>query len=409
MRIKFPLIVLIFWLGCGRDQHQQIPTFKVKVGEFFVNVVETGELKATRSLMITAPAIDWSFGDLKISKIIDDGTSVQQGDTLILFDQADVQKAIIDARTELEIAQAEFAKAEADQKSRIEELEADLKMAEISYEIAKLELEQATYEADIRKKEIELKLEQSQISLNKAKEEITNQKKINAEDLHKIQLKIDQLNANLKNANDTLAKLTITAQNPGLVIIEKNWMSGNKWQVGDQPWGGWPLMSLPDLNEISATAEINEVDISKVQVGQEVRIKLDANPDTSFSAKVTNIAILAKQKDEKSKVKVFPVDILIAGTHELLRPGMTVSCDIVVDKLDSVVFIPLDGLFKKEAQYHAYLQSGRTFKIHPVKIDIKNNDYVVVTEGLKTGDVIALVEPASEKKPKDQKGAKQKS
>ncbi|MBN2088062.1 efflux RND transporter periplasmic adaptor subunit [candidate division KSB1 bacterium] len=388
------LLNLIIISGCGSKIARQIETYKVKRGEFLINVVETGELKATVSTMVSAPAIDWRFGDLKITKLIEDGMQVQIGDTLVLFDPAEVQKAIIDKKAELDIARAEYTKMEADQKSKIEELEADLKMAEISYQISQLELEQAAYQADIKKKEIQLQLQQSEISLKKAREEIENQKMIHLEELRKQQLKISQLESNLAAANETLTKLTVKAPGPGLVIIEENWMSDAKWQVGEQPWSGVPIMSLPDLSQIKAMTEINEVDISKVKMGQKVKIKLDAYPDTTFTGEVIDIALLAKRKDRKSDVKVFPVEILISGNHKLLKPGMTVNCDIIADKIDSVLFIPLEGLFIKNEKRIVYLKKGNDYKPQEVRVGRENNDYVVIEEGLKEGNEIALNDPS---------------
>jgi len=306
VRNSLILLLMLVLLRCGADFKSDISTYKVKYDDFLISETETGELKATNSTMLSAPAINWRFGDLKITQIAEDGTEVQKGDTLIRFDEAEVQKAIIDAQAELDIAKAELEKIRADQQSKLEDLEADLRMAEISFEISKLELEQAQYKADIDKKKIQLQLNQAEISLAKAREEIQNQKKIHQEEFHKQELKIQQLQNNLQDARETLAKMTVTAPTPGLTIIERSWASGNKWQVGEQPWPGVPIISLPDLTEIKAVTEINEVDISKIRLDQKAHIKLDAYPDTTFTGKVIDIAVLAQKKDNKSNVKVFP-------------------------------------------------------------------------------------------------------
>lgn len=409
---KLPKLILLYGLflgiGCGSGIQQQIPTHKVTRGKFFINVVETGELKATVSNTIVAPTLNWNYGELKILRLIDDGDEVQTGDTLVVFDPAEVQKAIIDAQAELDIAKAEYDKTEADQDSKIEDLKADLKMSEISHQISKLDLEQASYEADIRKKEIELQLEQSEISLKKARQEIENQQKINQEELKKLALKIEQLEAKLEDANTTLLKLTLTAPTPGLVIIERNWSTGNKWQVDEQPWSGASIISLPDLSEIKAVTDINEVDISKIKMDQPVRIKVDAAPDTVFTGKVIDIATLARKKDRDSNVKVFSVEVLIDGQHKILMPGMTVSCDIIVDEITDVLSIPLDGFFREGSEEFIYLSKGSSFKKHPVKAGAQNNDYIIINEGLKEGDEVALIDPTKleEKKNSGAKGDK---
>ena len=406
-KIKFFFCLLLVLISCGNSTKNIVQTTEVKFGEFVIDVVETGELKATNSVMISAPSLSWRFGDLKITKLIEDGKEVKIGDVLVEFDQAEIQKAIIDAKAELDIAKAELEKLIANQNSRIEDLESDLKMQKISYKISKLELEQATYEADIRKKEIQLQLNQAKISLDKASEEILNQKKIHIQEIKQKEINIKQLGDNLKDAYDSLTKLTIKADHQGLVIIEKSWMNGNQWQVGDQPWSGWPLISLPDLSELKAETQINEVDISKLKLEQDVRLKLDAYPDTTFTGKVTSIATLARKKDKKSKVKVFPVEILINGMHKLLMPGMTISCQIIINKTDKELYIPIESLKKNKDKFYVYFKKGSSFNEKEVTIGEYNTDYVVIEKGLKKGDVIALDDPSllsgDEKKSNDKK------
>jgi multidrug efflux pump subunit AcrA (membrane-fusion protein) len=398
-------IYLLLFICCSPKIQKSVQTCRVKKGEFHNTVVETGEVQATKAINISSPAMSWRFGVLKITKIIEDGTEINKGDTVILFDQSEVQKAIIDANSELEIAKAELEKLKAEQQSKIQELEADVDVAEISHEISQIELGMATYESDIKKKEIRLNLEQSKISLNKARDEIENQKNIHIEEQKQSKLKIIQLENNLDEAKKTLRNLTVTSQSSGVAIIRKNRRTGNKWQVGDIPWSGMPLIDLPDLRELRAETEINEVDISKIELDQEVEIQLDAFSDTVFTGKVVEIASLAKYKDEekKSKVKIFPTKILINGTSKNLMPGMTVSCKIIVGKIDNVLSIPLEAIINEENKDFVYQKSGATFKKREVKVGLANNDYIIIEEGLEEGDLIALSDPYQEEKEEEKK------
>ena len=175
------LTYLLLFICCSPDIKRSVQTYRVKKSEFHINVVESGEVQAKKSINISSPAMSWRFGALKITKIIDDGTEILVGDTVILFDPSEVQKAIIDANSELEIAKAELNKLKAEQESKIQELEADLKVADISHEISQIELGLATFESDIKKKEIRHNLEQSKISLDKVADEIENHKDIHIE------------------------------------------------------------------------------------------------------------------------------------------------------------------------------------------------------------------------------------
>lgn len=386
-------ILLTLAMACGNNK-TEIQTFKVQEGEFFIDVLETGELMATKSVNIGAPALPWHFGMLKITHIIEDGTQVYKGDTVLLFDPSEIFKAKINANAELEIAKAELVKLLAEQSLKIQELESNLKINKLSYQIAEIQLDQAKFEADVTRKEIQLNLAKTKISLDKAQGEIENQKRIHKEEIAQAKLRIRQLEKEVQDADLTIDKMTITSPGEGIAIVSKNRSTNSKWQVGDQPWSGTSLIMLPDLNELKVETEINEVDIAKISLGQEAEIKLDAYSDDLFSGNVISVATLAKFKDhERSGIKVFPVSVILNSTSEELMPGMTVSCRIITDKIDSVLFIPSEAVQKDGAISFVYLKSGSSYRIQEILTGLTNNDFVIVEDGLDEGEVIALTVP----------------
>lgn len=340
---------------------------------------------------------------LKITQIVEDGDKVNVGDTVILFDPSEVQKAILDAEAELEIAKAELQKMKAQHSSKIEELKANIQISDISHQISEIKLEQATFESDITRKEIRLNLDKAAIALDKAREEIVNQEKIHHEEIQQSVLKIRQLKTNLSEAHLTLEKLTVVSSASGIAIIRKNWATGNKWQVGDQPWSGNPLIDLPDLDELKVEAEISEVDIAKISLGLETEIKLDAFSDTVYAGKVISIANLAQFKEEDSKIKVFPVEVLIDGNSAVFLPGMTVSCRIIVDKIENVLYIPLEALIIEENKHYVYVRSGSSYNRKQIVTKQKNNDYIIVEEGLRKDEIIAMSDPFPDEEDKQYK------
>ena len=399
------LFIFIFSF-CQSKRDAIIETYEVKKSTFVSSVTETGELAAVNSEAISAPSISWRFGALKITKLVDDGKQVEKGELLVEFDKAEVQKGIVDAKAELEIAKAELRKTLASNVSQIEELEADLESTTLQHRISELNLEKAGYESDIRRKEIELNLEKSTISLKKAKQEIENQKKINREEVSKLELKVKQVKNKLEEANETMAKLSVKAPAPGIAIIEKSWMTGNKYQVDDQPFPGWPLIGLPDLTQIKASVQINEVDIAKIDTSQRAVIRLDAFPENSFTGKVTEIASLARNKERDSKVKIFDTTILLDESDKKLMPGMTVSCEIIIDEIPDTLFIPLETLFMKDGNNIVYLKSDGGFEAKQVSIGTENDDFVIITEGLSEGDQVALSDPTLLQTTKSKKESK---
>ena len=403
MNKKIILFICLIFTACSSKVAQDVQTTIVKKGTFSEELTEEGTVRAVNSINISAPNISYRYGGLKITSMVGDGKEVSEGDTVIIFDPSEIKKAIINSQQQLEIAKAEFDKLKATQQSEIEDLESDLEISRISQEISKINFEQAVYESDVTKKEINLKLETANISLDRAREQIENKKKIQQEDVFQKMLSIKQLTSSLEDANRTVKSLFVISPSPGIAITKDNWMTNQKWQVGDQPYSGTILIELPDLNEMLAEVKINEVDITKVSPGLKVTIKPDAYSDTTFTGTVVAVANLAQNKDSKSKIKIFPVQIKIDGSSKSLLPGLTVSCKILISEIPGVLYIPIEAVFKDRDNEFVYLKSNSGFKRQYIKIGSVNTDYAIVTEGLKEHDELALSDPFLNREEKQRK------
>lgn len=406
--MKYLAIILSFLViaGCSRKNEAEIPMGKVERGTFYIDLHEEGEIEATRSVQINSPNISWRYGLLKITKLVDDGSQVDVGDTVVIFDPSEVQKAIVDSEAELEIKEAELKQLKAEQKSTIEELGADLEITRISQEISRIEFETANYEADIRKKEIQLNLKKANIALERAREQLDNRKKIQREELKQKLLEISQSKNELNDARETLKKMFLVSPSNGIAIINHNWNSDNKFQEGDQCWSGYPLIKLPDMTELKATVKINEVDISKVSVGLRTEIKPDAFSDSVFDGEVIKVANLAVNKERGSKIKVFPVEVFIKSKNEKLLPGLTVSCRIIVDEIDDVLYVPIEAVRSEFGKSYVYVKNVSGFEKKFIETGETNTDFARVVSGLKEDQNVALVNPFAEESESEEENAK---
>lgn len=406
--IYFVLLCLILSTSCKKEKVKDVPVGSVQQGTFYLDMYEEGEIEAINSINLSSPNIPWRYGNLKITQIVKDGTEVQAGDTVIVFDPSEVQKGVVDAESRLQMNMAELEKMEAQQQSELEDLKADYEVTRISQEISKIRFESAGYEANIKKKEIKLNLDKANIALGRAKEQIDNKIKIQKEDVRQKKLWIEQDKARLAEAHETLKKLYVVAPEPGIAIISRSWSSGNKFQVGDQCWPGMPLIQLPDLNLLRANVKINEVDISKILKGLKVEIKPDAFSDSTFSGEVTSVANLAVNKDDKSKIKVFPVEIRINETNEKLLPGLSVSCRIILGKIKNAMFIPLEAIRSEGDKYFVYKKTVSGYEKTMVEVGASNADYIIITKGLAVKDKVALSDPIAKDDKKTQTTDKDK-
>lgn len=400
------LCIALLLFSCNKKETVEVPVSKAVKGTFYLDVIETGEIQAIKSINVTSPNISWRYGTLKITQIVKDGKEVEEGDTLLVFDPSEVKKAIVEAEARLEMSYAELEKMKAQQQSDLEEQRADYEVTRLSQEISKIQFESATYEANIKRKEIQLNLDKANIALARAKEQINNQIKIQAEDVKQKMLSIEQDKTRLKEAHETLERLFLASPAPGIAIINRNWSSDVKFQVGDQCWSGQNLIQLPNLKQLKATVQINEVDISKITKGLKVEIKPDAFSDSVYYGEVMSVANLAVNKEGSTKIKVFPVDILIHEGGKKLLPGLSVSCRMLVRKINNVVFIPIDGVQTNGLEEYVYLKTKNGFEKRVVETGVSNTDHIIITKGLKAGDVVAMADPFAVKETKGSKDTK---
>ena len=384
------VLIVILMFTSLRTAETNIPTFTVKKDNFLVSITESGELRAKNSISITTPRVR---GNLKIIYLAPEGSYVKAGDVVVKFDPTEAMNNLKEAESKLEIAQSEKEKLIANQKSQMTRLESDLKSAELSFELSKLKLEQIKFEADIKQQEAKLEHEKNELSYKKAKQDLESQKIVDQSEFNKVEIDVRQKQADLEHAKRDLAMLTLTAPTEGLVVYETNWSSGRKVTIGDTPWPGMPVVSLPDLSTMESFTYVNEVDVSRVKKGQRVIVKLDAFQDSTFQGEISSVAALGKTKNNNSTIKVFEITVSLNSQSSILKPGMTTSNKMIINEIPNVLFVPQESVFEKEGKKIVYIKNGSSFDEQDVETGDKSEDYIVIKKGLSKGEVITLRDP----------------
>lgn len=383
-------ILLLLYLSTSSSIDSNIPTYTVKKDMFLVSITESGEMSAKNSIAISAPRVR---GGLKIVDLVPEGNYVQKGDIVAKFDPANAIIKLKETESQLEISNSNRNKLLANHQSQTAQMESDLKSAELSFELSKLNMEQMKFEADAKRRESELQHKKNELNFQKIKQTVESNKIIQKSELENMDVEIRQKYNDLEKAQLDLEALTLISNSEGLVVYGINWNNqGQKFQIGDQPWGGQGIVTLPDLSKMESRTFVNEVDISKIKVGQNVEVKLDAFQDSSFLGTVSKVARLGKQKDNQSTIKVFDVFIDIEGNSEILKPGMTTSNKIIISEIKDQIFIPHEALFEVEDKFIVYKKNGSGFDEINVTVGEKSDDFVVIENGLEDKDVVSLID-----------------
>lgn len=228
------------------------------------------------------------------------------------------------------------------------------------------------------------------------------------------------------SGNAASQKARVTSPMAG-VVIKKGVEPGETVTSGVSSFNaGTVIFTVADLNSLIIRVNLNEVDIAKVHVGQPVRITLDAYPQKVFTGKVSFVSPSAELIE---KIKVFKVEIGLDELGDSFRTGMSANVEILGEKRDKAVSIPLEALQKRDGKTVAYRLkanlkpqqlaeakdglAGRNkfiwlsdhwqefFDVVPVSAGIATLERVEIIAGLKSGEQVSLEDPSKKRVEKD--------
>lgn len=219
-----------------------------------------------------------------------------------------------------------------------------------------------------------LVLAENQLSLEKAG---TAPDAINAQEAQ-----VKQAQANLESAQAQMSKAVIRAPITGVVTKQDV-------KVGEIVSANSPLISIISVGNLQIEANIPEVDIGKVMIGNPVRITLDAFPGEEFSGKVTYIDPAETIIDG---VVNFRITIIFNSADARLKSGLTSNLNIQTLTKSDVLILPQYAILEYDKGVFARVQSGKTTKEIPIVIGIRGQDSSVeIISGLNEGDEVLNV------------------
>ena len=384
----------IYFLGFNTPTATDEQSIRVQVqqGDFEVYVTATGELQAKRSEKILGPQGMRAarIYQATIADIVPEGTIVKEGDFVARLDRSELDGRIKDISAEIEQKEAQLTQATIDTAINLRAARDQLVNLQFSMKEKRLEVEQSKYEPPAVIRRVELDLERIQRDY---KQQETNyllkQQQADAK-VQEILSSLQQTQARFSQMMELSSQFNISAPKPGMVIYERSW--DGKKGPGSRISSWDPVVAqLPDLTTMISKTFVNEVDINKVRMGQEVTVQVDAFPEKSFSGKVIDIANIGEQM-KKFDAKVFEVVIELLETDSVLRPAMTTSNQILTRTFKDVKSIPLEAIHNDSLTYVFKEVEGVVVKQEVITGEF-NDDYIIVKYGLDVDETILLSKP----------------
>ena len=207
--------------------------------------------------------------------------------------------------------------------------------------------------------------------------------------------RVREAQSRLATARAQLARCEVRADVPGIVVYRTVFFGSEQRrpQVGDQVWANQPLLILPDVSKMTVEARVRETDVHRVSRNQQVQIRVAAYPDLRLTGRVTLVGTLAQEDALRRSGKYFGVTVEIEGTDDRLRPGMSATIEISVERQERAVFVPLQSVFDRDSRHVVYVREFGGFREREVVTGSVNRDFAVIEKGLAKGEVVALSDP----------------
>lgn len=210
----------------------------------------------------------------------------------------------------------------------------------------------------------------------------------------------NQQKTKLKKIENQIAKTRITAPRNGLVVYatstQFSWRGNtDPLAEGQEVRERQELIVLPTTDSMIVEVEVPEAKLQLVQKDLPVRVKVDALPGRTFRGKVTKIAPLPNATSIflNPDLKVYDTEVLLEGSTEGLRTGMSCTAELIAEQYDDAISIPVHAVLRHGRQPVVYVQRDGEFQAQPVTVGLDDNRIIHITDGLNPGDVVMLNPP----------------
>lgn len=372
----------------------------VKRQSLAISIKTTGQIETlpSKKVEVTAP-----IAGTVVELLVEPSDGVKVGQPVTVLSAPDLVELRVNAQEKKVEADADLQEAQADLKLAQEDLErqrqialAEIQQARIEVEVAQeqynrdrdlvsagalprrqmlesqahlaeaqAQLTKATSKRDVLEAEAQLKRAQTAVKLAQSRRQLSNTN---------YQTRLQQLGTKA----DAKGLVTVTAPISGKVANREVTLGQSFEDAGGK------LMTIINDSRILATANIYEKDIDKIEIGQQVNLKITSLPDRRFSGKIKRMGSVVE-----GATRVVPVQAELDNSEGVLKPGMFAELEVITEQTPvAILAIPNSAIVEANGKNLVYIQNGNSFQAVEVVLGQRSGDWVEVKSGLFEGDWI---------------------
>jgi RND family efflux transporter MFP subunit len=373
-----------------------VPTIAVKRGEFLDSLQFRGEVKALKSVTISAPS---EAGDLQIIKVSSEGTAVKSGDVVVEFDKTKTEQELAQNRSSLKSAEAGTDQARAQARLAEEEDTTTVLKARYAVESAKLEASKQEIVSKIEGEEAKLKLADTEQALREAETKQKSDQALNQATIESTEQASKKAKFDMQRAERALAQMSVRAPSAGTISLLQHWGATGPvtYRAGDRAWPGAAIAELPDATTLRISARVDETERGRLALKQAVTVQLNAIPDRQFTGHIEQIGALASMDFAGGWpfTRNFILEIVLDQTDARFKPGISGQVTVIVDRVPDALTIPAQAVFQKSGQNVAYVWRGTQFEERAIDVARRTGDNIMIAKGVSAGEQVALRDPTA--------------
>lgn len=385
------LLYGLFLSSCQETEKKEIIINNLSHTDFEDVLTVEGTVDAVRSVTMSCPR----QLEGEIVYLIEDGTHVEVGDLVCQMENREAQNVIDQLTIEVENAKANMTKTKANLDMRYAQLDAQVKTNEVQTAIANLDSLQLIYAAPAQRRIKELELQKAAINKNKLMKKLNALNIINKNQIRRMELQIQSKENRKKSIMDLIDMMTIKATQSGMAMRAISWQTGKTIQEGETVWSNMPLINIPDMTEMKVKIQASEASYKQMNINDRVEYTFDAMPGNVASGKILSKAPVGQPLSRNSKVKFFDVEASIETYKELPTPGLSVTCNVILQRVKDTIVVPQLAIFDEDSMKIVYVKHEKGFEKRQVKIGPSSPKLAVIVKGLTGKESLSMIKPSS--------------
>ncbi|RJR51562.1 MAG: efflux RND transporter periplasmic adaptor subunit [Desulfobacteraceae bacterium] len=210
------------------------------------------------------------------------------------------------------------------------------------------------------------------------RQKLHERKIINQEDLDRSITERTVAQGNLKQARIEYERGFKPAPISGFV----NYLHVDEGEYVDR---GKPLLDLVDVEKIKINVDVPELDVRFMQVGQSVKVSVDALPGSEWTGTVDFVSYRADPG-----TKTFQVRVIIPNADHRVRPGMIARVAFLRRVIPEAVTAPLFSVVEKSGERMVFVEKDGVIHARTVSLGVIEGDRIQITKGLNPGDRLVV-------------------